>query len=134
MKVALFAAAGVFAMLASSGRAADPPAPRDAQSWVAMVDRGDYGRSWSQAGALFKSHISAADWATQVGSARRPLGALVSRKLKDEKTTTALPGAPDGRYDVVQFDSEFANKKTAVETLVMSQEPAGWKVDGYFIR
>jgi hypothetical protein len=41
---------------------------------------------------------------------------------------------PDGEYEVVQFETSFANKAAAVETVVLSREKSGWKVDGYFIR
>jgi hypothetical protein len=46
----------------------------------------------------------------------------------------SLPGAPDGDYEVVQFQTRFANKAAATETVVLSREATGWKVDGYFIR
>ena len=42
--------------------------------------------------------------------------------------------APDGQYEVLQFDTDFQNKRSAVETVVLAAEPDGWKVDGYFIK
>ncbi|MDD5138124.1 MAG: DUF4019 domain-containing protein, partial [Candidatus Omnitrophica bacterium] len=47
---------------------------------------------------------------------------------------TTLPGAPDGEYVIVQFDTTFENKKSSVESVTMSLEADGrWRVSGYFI-
>jgi hypothetical protein len=51
-----------------------------------------------------------------------------------DRQTKSLPGAPDGDYDIVRFNTEFANKHGAVETVVLTREAGGWKVDGYFIK
>jgi hypothetical protein len=48
---------------------------------------------------------------------------------------TTLPGVPDGEYVVVQFDTSFEKKKTAIETVTPMKEPDGrWRVSGYFIK
>jgi hypothetical protein len=66
---------------------------------------------------------------------RKPLGDLVSRKLKSAKATAELPGAPDGQYVVMQFETSFANKKSAIETVTFMLEKDGqWKSCGYFIK
>jgi hypothetical protein len=66
---------------------------------------------------------------------RTPLGKVVSRKLKSREYTEKMPGAPDGKYVVVQFDTVFANKSSSVETVVPMADPDGsWRVSGYFIR
>ena len=63
------------------------------------------------------------------------LGALVSRKLRSAKEYNALPGAPDGKFVMMQFDTSFAAKKTAVETVTFMLEKDGaWRSVGYFIR
>jgi hypothetical protein len=46
-----------------------------------------------------------------------------------------LPGAPDGQYVVIQFETSFENKHNAVETVTPMLEPNGqWRVSGYYIR
>jgi Protein of unknown function (DUF4019) len=66
---------------------------------------------------------------------RQPLGKLLSRKVKSRTFAESLPGAPDGKYVVLQFDASFENKKTAVETVTPMQEPDGvFRVSGYFIK
>jgi hypothetical protein len=125
------------AVLAAQGVGGTPPpsaAVAGAEHWVRLIDAGDYGRSWGEAGSLLKSQVAQAGWAAMVEPVRKPLGALVSRKLKGETPTRSLRGAPEGDYDVVQFDASFANGGTRVETIVLAHEPSGWKVDGYFIK
>ena len=68
---------------------------------------------------------------------RRPetIGKLVSRKLAKSQNAQSLPGAPDGNYVVMQFDTSFANKKSAVETVTFIEEKDGkWKAAGYYIK
>jgi hypothetical protein len=126
--------AALLAVQAGNGAPAASAAVAGAEHWVRLVDGGEYGQSWSEAGTLLKSQVRQMDWTGMVEPARKPLGALVSRKLKDETATRSLPGAPDGDYDVVRFDTSFASGGARVETLVLAHEPTGWKVDGYFIK
>jgi hypothetical protein len=46
-----------------------------------------------------------------------------------------MPGAPDGDYVVMQFDTRFEHKQAAVETVTFLQEKqGGWKAAGYYIK
>ena len=66
---------------------------------------------------------------------RTPLGKLVSRKVKSASYKTSLPGAPDGEYVVIEFETSFLNKKTAVETVTpMMDNDGNWRVSGYYIK
>jgi hypothetical protein len=68
-------------------------------------------------------------------STRAPLGAVRTRKLKSATYTKTLPGAPDGEYVVIQYDTSFENKKSAVETITpMLDKDGKWRVSGYFIK
>ena len=69
-----------------------------------------------------------------MNASRGSYGALVSRKLKKAEYRTSLPGAPDGQYVVLQYDSSFEHKKAAVETVTPMKDADGvWRVSGYFI-
>ena len=118
--------------------AADKPedaAQSAAESWLKVVDAGDYAGSWDQAAKVFKAAVNQADWVKASGGVRVPLGKVVSRKLKSREYTEKLPGAPDGKYVVIQYDTVFQNKAQAVETVVPMADPDGvWRVSGYFIR
>src|SRR5262245_4476086 len=106
-----------------------------AESWLKLVDEGGYKASWEQAAKAFKSAVTEAQWEGAVASVRTPLGKVVSRKLKAREYKEQLPGAPDGRYVVIQYDTVFANKSAADETVTPMADPDGaWRVSGYFIR
>jgi len=48
---------------------------------------------------------------------------------------TEMPGAPDGQYVLMQFETSFTNKKSAVETITFMLEKDGqWRAAGYFIK
>ena len=65
-------------------------------------------------------------------AAREP---LVSRALKSETRAAELPGAPDGEYAVLQFESTFEKKKNAIETVTPMRDVDGsWRIAGYFIK
>ncbi len=105
------------------------------EAWLKFVDSGDYSQSWVEASSFFKDHVTEKQWEQQISAARGPFGALFSRKLKSAEYKTSLPGAPDGQNVVIQYDSSFANKKSAVETVTpMLDKDGQWRVSGYFIR
>ena len=106
-----------------------------AKSWLALVDAGSYGRSWESAAGYFKRAIKKDRWEQAASAVREPLGAVVSRSLQSATYTTSLPGAPDGKYVVIQFSSSFENKKTAIETVTpMLDKDGQWRVSGYYIK
>ena len=118
--------------------AADKPedaAQAAAESWLKLVDAGNYAASWEQAAKVFKGAVKQADWAQMAGGVRTPLGKLLSRKLKSREYTEKLPAAPDGKYVVIQYDTVFEQKASAVESVIPMADPdAAWRVSGYFIR
>jgi hypothetical protein len=115
-------------------QAAVEQAKNAAAAWLKLVDDGKYQQSWDQAAQIFKGHVTADRWEQMVGAVRKPLGAVVSRNFKLAHYSTTLPGAPDGQYVVIQYDTTFANKKAAVETVTPMLDTAGqWRVSGYFI-
>lgn len=106
-----------------------------ALQWLAGIDAADYERSWNDASGIFRTSITSADWGDTMKKLREPLGAVKSRKTRDMKMADTLPGAPDGKYWIIQFDSSFAGKAEAVETVTFMLEKDGtWKAAGYFIR
>ena len=104
-------------------------------TWLALVDDGRYADSWEDAAGYFKSAVSAAQWEQMLSSVRKPLGDVVTRKLKSKEYMTSLPGAPDGEYVVIRYETSFTNKKTAIETVTpMLDKDNRWRVSGYFIK
>jgi len=110
-------------------------AKKGSESWLAVVDKGDYTASYEEAASIFKLAVTKEDWLQKVRGARNPLGKVISRKLKGTQYKTSLPGAPDGEYVVIQYDTSFENKRSAVETITPTlDKDAQWRVSGYFIR
>ena len=106
-----------------------------AEGWLALVDAGKYGESWKAASGFFKSSVPQGQWEQSLKAVRPPLGKLVSRKLLSKTYMTSLPGAPDGEYLVIQFETSFQNKKSAIETITPMKEKDGkWRVSGYYIK
>ena len=106
-----------------------------AMQWMDLVDNGNYQDSWDQASSYFKSAVLKDDWKRIIEAVRSPLGNVVSRKFKSQQYTTSLPGVPDGEYLVIQFDTSFANKKSAIETITPAKDSDGqWRVSGYYIK
>lgn len=106
-----------------------------AERWLQLVDTGDYAESWRQAAPVFRDAIPQAQWEQSAASVRKPLGRLLSRKLKSATPRTELPGVPDGSYVVIEFESSLENKSSAVETVTPVLDKDGtWRVSGYYIR
>ena len=106
-----------------------------AEQWLALIDAGKFAESWQSAASSFQSAVPQPQWQSALDSVRKPLGTLVSRQLKSAQYTKTLPGAPDGDYVVLQFDTSFSNKKEAIETITpMLDKDGKWKASGYFIK
>ena len=113
----------------------EKPAIASAEKWVMLVDEGKYIESWKESSEYFKQAIKQDQWEQAVQAVRKPLGKLVSRKVKSASYTTSLPGAPDGEYVVIEFNTSFDNKKSAVETVTPKMDKDGiWRVSGYYIK
>ncbi|MCK5505381.1 MAG: DUF4019 domain-containing protein [Thermodesulfovibrionia bacterium] len=106
-----------------------------AESWLRLVDGGQYSESWEQAAEYFRAIMKQQAWEDSIRPLRESLGKVVTRTLKAQQYTTTMPGAPDGEYVVVQFETFFENKKFAVETVTpMVDEDGVWRVSGYYIK
>ncbi len=110
-------------------------AQQSSVAWLALVDSGKYADSWQESSSLFKAHVSQEQWKNMVGATRDPLGKVTSRKLKSATYTKTLPGAPDGDYVVIQYETSFEHKQSAMETVTpMLDKDGKWRVSGYFIK
>jgi Protein of unknown function (DUF4019) len=130
----------VVSILATSSCAAqdehaDAAAKAAALAWLSLVDAGSYAESWTAASMRFREAIPKAQWESKVALGRGSLGALKSRRLLTATFKSTLPGAPDGEYVVIRFESSFEHKEAAIETVTpMKDEHATWRVSGYYIK
>lgn len=110
------------------------PAPdQRAKQWLGLVDDQNYGDAFKQLSASAQGKSSLPAWSAKIGQERGPLGAMASRDIKAIKLTKILPGMRDGQYATVQFDSSFAHKASAVETVTLTSDKGAWSVIGYTV-
>ena len=125
-----------------SSAATSPSAnPEDAESlaraqvFLASVDAGDFAKSWEDAGEFFQSETTVDEWTATVDPVRTPLGEVEERRLASVQRLSTLPGAPDGDYEVIQFQTKFADRELlTIETVIMVRNGDAFDVAGYFIR
>ena len=100
-----------------------------------MADDGKFDYCWETASSFFKKTILKDKWVKKIKNIRPAFGKTLSRKIKKTKYLTSLPGAPDGEYVFIQFETSFDNKKSAIETITpMLDIDKIWKVSGYYIK
>ncbi len=118
-----------------AGQSEEEMAVKASAQWLALVDGGRYAESWDESAQMFKAAVTREKWKDSLIAARKPLGKSISRSVLSKQFTTSLPGAPDGKYVVIQYASSFENKKSAVETVTpMLDKDGKWRVSGYYIR
>lgn len=119
----------------AAGIEAEKAAVEAAGDWLGLLDSGKYSQSWEEAAEYVKAIVSKENWQNSMKGVRGPLGKIVSRELKSKRYTTSAPGAPDGRYVIIQYKTSFENKESAIETVVPMLEKDGkWRVSGYYIK
>lgn len=134
----IIAAGVVPASILSQTPEKEPPekaAQRAAESWLDLVDHGQFDKTWEEASPSFKAVVGQDKWVRTLEDLRTHYGKVKDRKLKLARYTKSLPNAPAGEYVVVQFQTTFADNSSVIETVVPMLDPDGkWRVSGYFIK
>lgn len=129
--------AAVLSLLASpsDARAQDTAAAETAATqWLAHVDAGRYGESWTSAATAFKQAVTQEQWQDAAKQARDRVGAFKGRSKKSATPKTNPPGAPAGDYVIFQYDAAFERQPTATETVTAVRDTDGtWRIVGYFV-
>jgi hypothetical protein len=116
-------------------KTAEKKAVEASNAWLKLIDDGQYAKSWETSADFFKKNVSKERWDQLLNASRKPLGKVLERSVKSERYMTSLPGAPDGEYVVIQYETSFENKKAAIETVTpMLGKDGKWRVSGYYIR
>jgi hypothetical protein len=103
-----------------------------ALDYVNMLDRGEYAQSWSKGDPVFQQVLSQDEWVKSLNGARKPLGKVTSRKLKDQRPAVNPKGLPIGAYMVVEYDTAFENAPVSGELLTLHRGTDGkWRVLTY---
>jgi len=103
------------------------PTPDDrARQWLVLVDDKNYAQSWTTASKAFQNRIKTDAWAKQEAAGRETFGAVASRNLKSIDLSRS-------NVAIVKYDTVFARKAAAVETVTLTFENGGWSVTDYAI-
>jgi hypothetical protein len=106
-----------------------------AEEFLILVDTSQYAQSWDTAATFFKSQVTKETWVKQISSLRPAFGKVTNRNILGAQSLKQLPGAPDGDYVVIQYNTSFENKRKAVETITpMLDKDGKWHVSGYYIQ
>lgn len=106
---------------------ASMPTPDDrARQWLVLVDDKNYAQSWVESAKVFQNRQKTEAWAVDAGKRRAPLGAVASRGLKSIDLSRS-------NIAVIRYDSVFAHKAAAVETVTLAFENGGWLVTDYSV-
>jgi hypothetical protein len=125
----------MFVGAAWADETAEDAAQASAEAWLKAVDAGNYDAAWNQAAKPFKGAVTKQRWTQQVGGARGALGRVLARKVLLRTYKERLPGAPDGKYVIIQFETTFEKKASAIETVTPMLDSDGvWRVSGYYIK
>ena len=114
---------------------AEPKAVATAETWLALLDRGEYSQCWEDASGSLKGAVDRRDFVKQVGAVLKPLGKVNSRNLVSKQYETFLPAVPAGDYFVLEYKTAFAKKASAVETITLTfSKDKKWRVVDYFVK
>lgn len=106
-----------------------------AEEWLALVDGGKFVESWQKLDPAFAKKVGKKKWTSSMTDIRGRVGKLMSRKFRSAEYSKELPGAPEGEYVVVQFDSALEKKPAATEKVILILgRDLNWRVAGYAVK
>lgn len=115
-------------------RAAAVAAAKDeAAHWLDALDTGRYAESWDDAAGVMKEGRDQQEWIRDIASPRQSLGKSMMRELQRAEFSTAVRGAPSGKYVTAIYLTQFANAPPVYETILLTLENDRWRIAGYSI-
>jgi len=101
-----------------------------AKAWLGVVDSNRYAESWDKLASLAKLTINKDEWVHLLDTTRRPLGAVSSREIQDQRTAKDPSGMPKGDYIVMFYKTVFSHK-TGFELVTLYLEDGKWQILTY---
>ncbi len=102
--------------------------PLSLEAWLALVDAGNYARSWDTAAPNLRIRVQRADWIARLQKIRQPLGKVLTRRLQDTRLTKM--GVVFEATHATTFDGQPA----ATETVAFTRQADGqWQPSGYSV-
>jgi Protein of unknown function (DUF4019) len=107
-------------------------AAQAAKNYVDLLDKNQFAQTWSQGDAVFQRTITQAEWVKALDLARKKLGAVQTRTVKDQRPAFNPKGLPPGPYMVVEYNTSFDKAPNSGELLTLRLGPDGnWRVLTY---
>jgi hypothetical protein len=114
---------------------AEAKALEAAKAWLALVDTGQYVKSYYAATQYFRYTVTKEKWDASLRYNRTPLGNVKSRTLEYKKYAVDPANLPKGEYVFIVFKTVFENQpKPRIENITPMLEKGVWKVAGYNIQ
>ncbi len=120
---------GPSASAPTTHQAADIELADTARQFLTLIDQGRWEDSYRRTGRAFQKLNTLQVWTKVSQDVRPPLGAVISRTVLRQDS---LPVPPHG-MEMVKFQTRFANKDNAVETVTLDREGGQWRVVGVMI-
>ena len=125
----------VAACVGGSERARETQVTEIAESWLRLLDLGNYDDAWALTAPYYKSIVSHDDFLLRVQAPRQPLGNVVTREVLRTRFSLYAKGRPDGQYFIVIFQTSFQGKRSdTFEHTLLEITPTGWRVTDYVLR
>jgi hypothetical protein len=105
-----------------------------AKAWLVLVDSEEYETSWREASDFLKENVAEQKWVETMMAVRKPMGSVISRKVKSTQFRTMMPQALKGKYLIIDYQTSFSNKRSIVESITQMMGKDGkWRVAGYHL-
>jgi len=108
-------------------------AQQSAESWLELLDAGDFPTAYDRTGSLFRESVTAGEFRKRMEERLALLGDPESRMLDSTVRLTTAPGLPAGNYFVFEFDGIYELRPDARERITVASESGKWPVIGIYL-
>src|SRR5262249_14938530 len=105
------------------------PVRSAADTWMDLIDTGNYEQAWEDASPIFKSKISKDYWRGLMAG-RSVDGEVLARRMSGANMINRLPGFPESLYWLMQYDLDFDGGSRS-ETVALKADGGEWHVVSY---
>jgi hypothetical protein len=103
-----------------------------AVEWLGLIDAENYSEAYDQCSEGARRRMKSKEESIAAYQhVRKPYGAPSERKVVRETFTTTLPTFPKGEYVLIDFLTDFQNKKRVREEVLLERVGRRWVVSGF---
>jgi hypothetical protein len=102
------------------------------EQFLALLDGGAIDQTYGLVASSLRATTDGAAWEARLGGLREAAGTVLSRELRSYGYMGEVSDAPPGAYFVIEYTAMYG-ARIWLEKVVVSQEPDGWKIAGYFL-